>query len=55
MGDEFTVADAYLFTITRWTVPMKIDIASHANVAAYMARVGQRPAVQRALKEEGLV
>lgn len=55
MGDEFTVADAYLFTITRWTVPMKIDIASRANVAAHMARVGQRPAVQRALKEEGLV
>ncbi len=54
MGDDFTVADAYLFTVTRWTVPMKLDISSRADLAAYMARVGRRPAVQRALKEEGL-
>jgi glutathione S-transferase len=54
MGDEYSVADAYLYTVTRWTVPMKLDISSRANLAAFMARVGQRPAVQRALAAEGL-
>ena len=54
MGDEYSVADAYLYTVTRWTVPMKLDISSRANLAAAMARVGQRPAVQRALAAEGL-
>lgn len=54
MGDEYSVADAYLYTVTRWTVPMKLDISSRANLAAFMAHVGQRPAVQRALAAEGL-
>ena len=54
MGDDFTVADAYLYVVTRWTVPMKLDISSRANLAAYMARVARRPAVQRALQVEGL-
>lgn len=54
MGDDFTVADAYLFVVTRWTVPMKLDISSRTNLAAYMTRVAQRPAVRRALEAEGL-
>lgn len=54
MGDEYSVADAYLYTVTRWTVPMKLDISSRANLAAFMARMDQRPAVQRALAAEGL-
>lgn len=54
MGDEYSVADAYLYTVTRWIVPMNLDISSRANLAAFMARVGQRPAVQRALAAEGL-
>ena len=54
MGDDFTVADAYLYVVTRWTVPMKLDISSRANLAGYMTRVAQRPAVQRALQAEGL-
>lgn len=45
MGDEYSVADAYLYTVTRWTVPMKLDISSRANLAAFMARMDQRPAV----------
>lgn len=54
MGDDFTVADAYLFVVTRWTVPMKLDISSRTNLAAYMTRVAQRPAVRRALEAEAL-
>ncbi len=54
MGDTFTVADAYLFTCTRWCGYAKVDIAGLTNLEAYMARVAARPAVQAALKAEGL-
>ncbi|RZL89744.1 MAG: glutathione transferase GstA [Variovorax sp.] len=54
MGDHFTVADGYLFTVTNWTRPMGIDLLPYPNVQAWHARVGSRPAVQEALKAEGL-
>lgn len=54
MGDAFSVADAYLFVVLSWTRMLKIDLAPWPNVAAFLARVGQRPAVQAALKAEGL-
>ena len=55
MGDHFSVADAYLFTITNWTKFVGIDISALSNLGAYMARVAARPAVQEALKAEGLL
>ncbi|MGN8002851.1 glutathione transferase GstA [Acidovorax sp. 22279] len=55
MGDHFTVADGYLFTVTNWTQPTKLDISGLANLAAYRERVGARPAVQAAMKAEGLL
>jgi glutathione S-transferase len=54
-GDTFSVADAYLFTVTNWTKFVGIDISSLANLTAYMARVAARPAVQEAMKAEGLL
>ena len=54
MGDTFTVADAYLYTVTRWTKPMQIDISRYANLVAHNARVEARPAVQLALQHEKL-
>ncbi|WP_440106108.1 glutathione transferase GstA [Acidovorax sp. BL-A-41-H1] len=55
MGDQFTVADGYLFTVSNWTAPTKLDISGLANLAAYRERVGARPAVQAAMKAEGLI
>jgi glutathione S-transferase len=55
MGDTFTVADAYLFTILRWTKYTGIDLGKWPVLAAYQARVGERPKVQAALESEGLV
>ncbi len=55
MGDSFTAPDAYCFTVLRWTVPMKIDLAPYPNIKAYMKRVEARPAVQAAMKAEGLI
>ena len=54
MGGSFSVADAYLYTVLRWTKPMQIDVSKWPNVAAYMERVGARPKVKEALKAEGL-
>lgn len=55
MGDQFSMADAYLFTVSNWTVPMKIDISGMANLVAFRARMAARPAVQAAMKAEGLM
>jgi glutathione S-transferase len=55
LGDAFSVADAYLFTVTNWAAYVAVDISGLANLNAYRARVGARPAVQAALKAEGLV
>lgn len=55
MGKTFTLPDAYLFTVMNWAKPMKLDISGYANLNAFMQRVGARPAVQQAMKEEGLI
>lgn len=53
-GDQFTVADAYLFTVTNWAAYVKLDLAEFPNLLAFQARVAERPAVQAALVAEGL-
>ena len=55
LGETFSVADAYLFTVTNWAKHVGLDLAPYKNVAAYMARVAARPAVQEAMKAEGLL
>ena len=54
VGDKFTVADAYLFTVLRWAPHVKIDLGRWPNIKAYVDRVTARPKVQEALKAEGL-
>ena len=55
MGDNFCVADAYLFVVTNWTKPTGMDISAFANLATFRARVAARPAVVAAMKAEGLI
>ncbi|OSZ71496.1 glutathione transferase GstA [Hydrogenophaga sp. IBVHS1] len=55
MGENFTVADGYLFTVTNWAPRVGVDITGLANLVAYRERVGARPAVQAAMKAEGLL
>jgi len=55
MGDTFTVADGYLFTVVNWTKHVGIDISGLTNLGAFMGSVGTRPAVQDALRAEGLL
>ena len=55
MGDDFSVADAYLFTVARWSKLVGIDISGMTELTAYLERVAARPAVQAAMKAEGLL
>ena len=54
MGQHFTVADGYLFTMLTWADRMKFDLSAFPNLLAYKARVAARPKVQEALTKEGL-
>ena len=55
MGDKFSVADAYVFTILNWAAPSKFDMGKWPVLQEYQKRVGSRPKVQEALKAEGLI
>ncbi len=55
MGAQYCVADGYLFTVSNWTAPTQIDISHLKNLAAFRARMLARPAVQAAMKAEGLM
>ena len=55
MGEQFTVADAYLFTVAGWGKFVGVDLSGLAHLQAYLVRVGNRPAVQAALRAEGLL
>ena len=55
MGESFTVPDAYLFTVTNWCKVTGIDISGLKNLNAFRDRMAARPAVQAAMKAEGLL
>jgi glutathione S-transferase len=52
---EFSVADAYLFTVLNWTTWTGIDLSRWPVLERYVARVAARPQVQAAMQEEGLL
>ncbi|HET9626596.1 MAG TPA: glutathione transferase GstA [Kofleriaceae bacterium] len=53
-GEQFTVADAYLFTVANWANFVKLDLSELKHLTAFMAKVAARPAVQKTLAAEGL-
>ncbi|MGE0633389.1 MAG: glutathione S-transferase N-terminal domain-containing protein [Pseudobdellovibrionaceae bacterium] len=54
LGPQFTICDAYLYTVLTWTRPLKIDLSPWPELIGYLESIGQRPAVQLAAKTEGL-
>ncbi len=54
LGEHFSVADAYLFTVLRWTKLVKFDLTRWPVLCAYCDRIAERPAVRAALSAEGL-
>ena len=55
LGDRFTVADGYLFTVLNWSGWTKFDLSKWPRVQAYLARIAERPKVREALAAEGLL
>jgi glutathione S-transferase len=55
MGDVFTAADAYLYTVLRWAQPNRIELEPWPKLAAYYGAIDKRPRVREALKAEGLL
>jgi glutathione S-transferase len=54
-GNNFTIADAYLFTVVNWSGNLGIDLGRWPALQQFQARVAARPGVQKAMKEEGLI
>ena len=52
LGNKFSVADAYAFTVLGWSKWVGIDLAKWKNIPAYMKRIEERPAVKAALQAE---
>ena len=55
MGENFSVADAYLFVVSGWGQYVGVDLSGLKNLQAFLGRVAARPAVQEAMKAEGLL
>jgi glutathione S-transferase len=55
VGKEFSVADAYLFVVSNWARPANVDFSLYPNILSLRKRVGARPAVQAAMRTEGLI
>jgi glutathione S-transferase len=54
LGEQFTITDAYLFVVTRWSEFVKLDLSQYPNLLAFQARIAARPAVQAAMRREEL-
>lgn len=54
MGERFTPADAYLYTVLGWAGVTGVDLSGFAALGAFLERVGARPAVQQAQQAQGL-
>jgi len=55
VGNSFSVADVYLFNVSNWAPMVKVDLSSFSNLTAFRAHMAQRPAVQAAMRAEGLI
>ena len=54
LGDDFCVADAYLFTVYNWCDKVGVDTGSWPKLKAFAERMTERPGVHKAMQEEGL-
>jgi glutathione S-transferase len=54
-GEDFTAADAYLFTVTGWAKHVNLNLSDLPNLQRFLASVAARPAVREAMKAEGLL
>ena len=55
LGEQFSVADSYLYVVVNWSPRVGVDLSPYPHLQAFMTRMSARPAVQEALKAEGLL
>jgi glutathione S-transferase len=55
LGSQFSLADAYLFTVLSWTDHLQVDLSGYAGINEYRQRVAARASVQKSLEAEGLL
>lgn len=55
MGDTFTVADAYMFVVVRWSNRVGFELGQFPRINEYLAKISVRPTVLAAMKAEGLI
>ena len=55
LAGDYSVADAYAFTIVNWANFLSLPLTPYTHLSAYLARVAERPKVQEALRVEGLL
>ncbi|MFC5419980.1 glutathione transferase GstA [Bosea eneae] len=55
LGERFSVADGYLFTIVNWSESRGVPLDAFPKLRAFMARIGARASVQEAMRAEGLL
>ena len=51
-GEKFTIADAYMFVVTRWSEFVSLDLSQFPNLRSFQSRIAQRPAVSAAMHRE---
>jgi len=54
LGESFSVADAYLFTVSSWAKRRGMDLSQWPAVKAFVDRVAARPHVIEAMQAEGI-
>jgi glutathione S-transferase len=55
LGERFSVADAYAYTIVSWSHVLLVDLKPYPALSAFLARVASRPQARQALVAEGLL
>lgn len=55
LGNDFSIADVYLFVVSNWARSVKLDLSPYPSMLALRKRVGARPAVQQAMRKENLI
>jgi glutathione S-transferase len=55
LGDDFSVADVYLFVVSNWARPASVDLSLYPNILRLRKRVHARPAVRATMETEGLL
>jgi glutathione S-transferase len=54
LGDDFSIADVYLFVVSKWARSVELDLSPYPGILALRKRIGTRPATQEAMSRENL-